>query len=151
MATDNHNRNPTFLDDIGPPVEIQPRLTGIHQTGRVVIIDNPISYVVEPGRYYPFLSLRGHGDPISQDLTNRMILGDAVGEEMPSNREPIHVTPGFERTLPSVSTRGAAQFSRARLSNTTLTGTGPETLPPPDLPEGQDFFTGIPHDARTRF
>lgn len=152
MSQDMHSRNPTFGADWGPPVEVQPRLTGIAQTGRLVVIDNPISYVVEPGRYYPFLSLRGHTDPLSEALGRRLQLGDVVGEELPSNREPHHVTPGFKRDLAAASTRGAVQHpGRGRLADTTLSGTGPEGLPPPELPEGIDFFTGLPHDARTQF
>lgn len=152
MPDDMHSRNPTFLTDIGPPVAVQPRLTGIHQTGRLVVIDNPISYVVEPGRYYPFLSLRGHTDPVSEAVGRRLQLGDVFGEELPSNREPHHVTPGFKRDLAAASTRGAVQHpGRGRLADTTLSGTGSLGQPPPELPEGIDFFTGVPHDFRTEF
>jgi len=145
MASDNHRRNPTFGADYGPGTEIQPRLTGTAQTGRLVVLGNPISYVVEPGRYYPFLSMRGHEDPMTQDLSNRMRLGDVMGEEIPSNLEPRHVTGGFRRDKAPSSTRGAVQTPPlGRMANTTLTGTGPEGLPDPEPPDTLEFFTGIP-------
>ena len=150
MDYDMHLRNPTFATDIGPTTEIQPRLTGIHQYGRLVVIDNPISYVVTPGRYYPFLSLRGHTDPVSTAVGERIQLGDELGEQMPSNREPRYTTPGFKRTLSSPSTQGAVAESRGRLANTTLTGTGPEGIPGPQYHDGADFFTGIPLNDNTR-
>lgn len=145
MSDDMHSRNPTFLGDYGPPVQIQARRTGIAQTGRLVVIDNPISYVVEPGRYYPFLSLRGHTDPLSTDLGERLQLGDVFGEALPSNQEPAHTTPGYQRTIAAAATRGAVSNPTARLANTTLTGTGPQQLPMPEPTDGPDFMTGIPH------
>ena len=145
MPDDLHAKNPTFLGDYGPPVEVQARRTGIAQTGRLVVIDNPISYVVEPGRYYPFLSLRGHTDPLSTDLAERLQLGDVFGEGLPSNQEPAHVTPGYQRTIAGAATRGAVTNPTARLANTTLAGTGPQQLPMPEAPDGPDFMTGIPH------
>lgn len=146
MPDDMHSRNPVFLGDYGPPVEPQLRRTGIAQTGRLVLIDNPISYVVEPGRYYPFLSLRGHTDPLSQDLAERLQLGDVFGEGMPSNHEPHHVTPGYERTIALTATRGAQANPIGRLGDTTLQGTGPQALPMPQSGDGPDFMTGIPHE-----
>jgi hypothetical protein len=146
MASDVHRRNPTFLSDYGPPTEIQPRLTGAAQTGRLVIIGNPISYVVEPGRYFPFLSLRGHEDPVTRDLGERLRLGDIVGEEMPSNQEPRKVSGGYRRDKAASSTRGAVQEAPlGRLSNTTLTGIGPEGLPGMAVPDSNEFFSGVPH------
>jgi hypothetical protein len=143
---DMHSRNPTFLADYGPPVEVQARLTGTNQTGRVVVIGNPISYVVEPGRYYPFLSMRGNTDPVTRDLGDRLRLGDVMGEQLPSNQEPKHVTGGFRRSLAGASTRGAAAPNPlGMLANTTLRGTGPEGLPNPQPPDAPDFFSGIPH------
>lgn len=141
---DMHRRNPTFLSDYGPPTEVQARLTGTNQTGRLVVIGNPISYVVEPGRYYPFLSMRGHTDPVTQDLGERLRLGDVMGEQLPSNQEPKHVTSGFNRSLARASTRGAARSGLPEMSNVTLAGTGPEGLPAPDAPDHAGFFSGIP-------
>jgi hypothetical protein len=150
MDYDMHLRNPTFATDLGPPTEIQPRLTGIHQYGRLVVIDNPISYVVLPGMYYPFLSLRGHIDPVSTAVGERLQLGVELNEPIPDNREPRYVTPGFKRTLSAPSTQGAVRESRGRLANTTLTGTGPEAQPAPQYSDPADFFTGLPRDDRTR-
>ena len=148
MASDAHRRNPTFGGDYGPPTQIQARLTGTSQTGRLVVIGNPISYVVEPGRYFPFLSLRGHEDPVSRDLAERLRLGDLVGEEIPSNMEPKKVSGGYRRDKAPSSTRGAVQQPPlGRMSNTTLTGIGPEGLPGVDIPDTAQFFTGIPHAA----
>ena len=142
---DLHRRNPIFLADYGPPTAVQARLTGTNQTGRKVILGNPISYVVEPGRYYPFLSMRGHTDPVTQDLGERLQMGAVMGADLPSNQEPKHVTSGFFRSLAFPSTRGAVQRSpRPDLANTTLRGTGPEGLPLPDAPDHPGFFTGIP-------
>lgn len=146
MASDSHRRNPTFWADYGPPTEVQARLTGTSQTGRRVILGNPISYVVESGRYFPFLSLRGHEDPMTRDLGERMRLGDLVGEEIPSNLEPRHVQGGFRRDKAPSSTRGAVQTPPlGRLANTSIYGTGPEGLPNPEKPDTLDFFSGIPH------
>lgn len=143
--TDMHLRNPVFVGDDGPPTAIQARRSGIHQTGRLVVVDNPISYIVEPGRYYPFLSLRGHrGDPTTEALEEQLRLGDMMGYEPPSNQEPHHVTPGYQRRINAASTRGAVPGNISPLSNTTLLGTGPEGLPLPVLPEGVDFFSGVP-------
>lgn len=143
---DMHSRNPVFIGDYGPPVEIQARRTGIAQTGRLVVIGNPVSYVVEPGRYYPFLSLRGHTDPLTQDVTERLMMGDVVGEELPSNQEPQHVTPGYRRRISAASTRGAVPGPIAPLANTTLQGTGPQQLPPPQPSDGPEFWSGVPHE-----
>lgn len=146
MSQDMHSRNPTFQGDYGPPTAIQARRTGISQTGRLVVIGNPVSYVVEPGRYYPFLSLRGHTDPLSLDLGERLQLGDVAGEDLPSNQEPRHVTPGYQRTIAAAATRGAVADPTARLANTTLSGTGPEALPAPEAPDGPEFWSGVPHE-----
>lgn len=137
-------RNPTGWPggDYGPPTEIQPRLTGLSQTGRLVIIDNPISYVVEPGRYYPFLSLRGHDDPTTKAIVEQMQLGDVVGRPMPAaNATPPRVAAGHERTL----WRG-----QAPLVDTTLHGIGPEGET--GVPHGQplpteQWWTGVPFDT----
>ena len=146
MMNDMHSRNPTFFADYGPPTEVQARLTGTNQTGQLVVIGNPISYVVEPGRYYPFLSMRGHTDPITRDLGDRLRLGDVMGYELPSNQEPKHVTPGFSRSLAKQSTDGAAPANPlGRLANTTLSGTGPLDRPNPAPPDAPDFFSGIPN------
>lgn len=144
MATDWHQRNPTFVGDYGPPTAIQARRSGIAQTGRLVVVDNPVSYVVEPGRYYPFLSLRGHTDPLTQDLSQQLKYMDVRGADLPSNLEPQHVTPGYRRTIAAAATRGAVQQPIAPLANTTLRGTGPQALPAPLMPEGVDFFSGVP-------
>jgi hypothetical protein len=151
MATDSRNRNPTFWADYGPGTEVQARLTGTSQTGRLVILGNPISYVVESGRYFPFLSLRGHEDPMSRDLGERMRIGDLVGEEIPSNLEPHHIQGGYRRDKAPSSTRGAVQKPPlGRLANTSIYGTGPEGLPNPAMPDTMDFFSGIPDSTGLR-
>lgn len=141
---DMHSRNPVFSWDVGPVTAPQPRLTGTQQTGRLAIIGNPISYVVTPGRYLPFLSLRGHSDPVTRDLTDRLVLGQQVGEDIPDNRVPQFATPGYTRTLGPQSTRGAVQQDARPLANATLTGTGPLGSDRLHNPDHVDFFTGVP-------
>ena len=142
------HRNPTFPWDVPPPAGPQLRLTGTSQTGRLVLIDNPISYVVEPGRYYPFLSLRGHTDPVSRDLTDRLVLGEQVGEQIPDNREPHYGTPdAYVRSKAVLSTRGAVPNTRRPMANTTLGGIGPlgggQPAPGPD----NQWFLGLPNSG----
>ena len=145
MSFDMHYRNPTFPGDEGPPVQIQARRSGIAQTGRLVVIDNPISYVVEPGRYYPFLSLRGHTDPTTEALGRQLQYGDLFGEDLPSNQEPHHVTPGYRRRMGILSLREGTRLpSIAPLADTTLSGTGPQQLPHPEPTEGFEFWSGLP-------
>jgi hypothetical protein len=148
MSYDSHIKNPNSMTDYGPATMIQPRLTGGQQTGRLVIIGNPISYVVEPGRYYPFLSLRGHNDPASNAIRDQLAIQRHMGMPLPDNREPRHATSPTGRgqlgSLAFASTRGAVtEPPRRPFPDTTLGGVGPEGLPPPYAPLPNSFFGGL--------
>jgi len=146
MSYDNHIMNPRSASDYGPPVRTQLRLTGTSQTGRLVIVGNPISYVVEPGRYYPFLSLRGHNDPASNAIREQIEIQKRLGIPFPSNQEPRYAAVGYNGSLAVSSTAGAVQTPPRRLMpNTTIGGIGPEGTPPPYAPLPSGFFGGIPH------
>ncbi len=145
MSYDRHIKNPNSASDYGPSTMIQPRLTGTSQTGRLVIIGNPISYVVEAGRYYPFLSLRGHDDPTTNAIRDQIQLQKATGQRFPAVQEPNHGAFGYDGSLAYSSTAGrVTQPPRRLLPNTTLGGVGPEGLPPPYAPLPTTFFGGIP-------
>ena len=145
MAYDIHIQNPRTAADYGPAVAVQPRLTGTSQTGRLVIVGNPISYVVEPGRYYPFLSLRGHNDPASNAIRDQIQINKAMGLPFPAPSEPRHQRTGFNNSMALSSTAGAVQTPPHGMApNTTLNGIGPEGLPPPYAPLPQPFFSGLP-------
>lgn len=148
MPDSNSSRNPTWTNDWGPPTAVQPRLTGTSQTGRKIIIGNPISYVVEPGRYMPFLSLRGHQDPMTRDLVERIQLGDIVGQEGPDNMEPMHGprVGSYNPHKQVSSTRAAVRQAPTMLSNTSLKGIGPEGLPSAEQRPSYEFWSGLPTD-----
>lgn len=144
MSYDSHIKNPVSASDYGPPTKPQLRLTGTSQTGRLVLIGNPVSYVVEPGRHYPFLSLRGHDDPVSNAIRDQIQMQKAMGLPFPSNQEPNHGAFGYNQTLAPSSTAGAVQQPPRRIQpNTTLGGVGPEGLPPPYSPLPGKFFSGL--------
>ena len=148
MPDSNSSRNPVFPSDWSPPTAIQPRLTGTAQTGRKVIIGNPISYVVEPDRYMPFLSLRGHQDPVTRDLVEHLQLGTVAGLEGPDNMEPVHGPRlgSYNESKVRSSTRGAVQQPGVLMANTSLRGIGPEGLPSTEARPTFEFWSGLPND-----
>lgn len=148
MAADSHIRNPTWPNDNwGPKTAVQPRLTGTSQEGRLVITDNPVSYIMEParGRYYPILSLRGHTDSLTRDIGEQIQFNYAAGSPPPANQEPRHGAFGFNGSKALSSTAGAVTRPPRRLMpNTTLRGVGPLGMSDPERPFAPSFFSGLP-------
>lgn len=124
--------------DYSPPTEIQKRNTGLSQTGRFVVIGNPFSYVVEPGRYYPFVTLRGHNDPYTKAIEEALLTGDAQYSDFdPNPASPPRFAEGHERTL---------GHSLAPLADATVLQRGAAFAEPHgQAPTGIDWHTGIPH------
>ena len=149
MSYDSHIRNPTWPNDNwGPKTAVQPRLTGTAQEGRLVVTDNPVSYIVQPGRYFPVLTMRGHKDFLTRDITDGIQFNYAAGSPAPSTAEPRHGAFGFNGSKAGASTAGAVtQPPRRLMPNTTLRGVGPLGMANPEQPLPATFYSGLPDNT----